>query len=260
MKHMNKRMILAAIGVVCLTFTGCFSFFGSEEGSSSGSGRKYGGESRSDEIIAYMNATYPEDEFYYLKPQGGGQGSPETQILMTSKNFPEAEIWGYYSDNTERVYQYMDNYLAVKYLESAQETIDELLNEIFAGEDFYHPTATTVIYMDTGHLGNLSFDEYMKNDENQVGFGVIINAPADEINREEIEQKIAEVFKKNGISAGFGIEFTPDEDLYNRYKNGEIELWEYYDLIVKAKLTYWRLEGHIFSERENEFSWRELDV
>jgi hypothetical protein len=112
---------------------------------------------------------------------------------MTSKNFPEKEIWGYYSDNTERVYQHMDNYLAVKYQESSQE-------------------------------------------------------------------KIGEVFAENNISAGFGIEFAPDADLYNRFKNGEIVSWEYYDLIVKAQLTYLRFEGHIYSERENEFTWRELHV
>ncbi|MDR0944028.1 MAG: hypothetical protein LBM41_05795 [Ruminococcus sp.] len=261
MKHLKKRMILAALGMVCLTFTGCFTLFDSETGGSGGlAPRKYSGGSRSDEIIAYMNSTYPEDEFYYLKPQGGGQGVSETQILMTSKNFPEKEIWGYYSDNTERVYQYMDNYLIVKYQESAHKKFSELLDEIFAGTDYYYPAETGVIHMHTGHLGNLTFDEYMANDENQAGFGIIINIPAEEINQEELEQKIAEVFAENNISAGFGIEFAPDADLYNRFKNGEIVSWEYYDLIVKAQLTYLRFEGRIYSDRENEFTWRELHV
>ena len=148
-------------------------------------------KSAHDKMLNYMNEKY-DDEFTYKSPFGGSVGIDAWQIIVSSKKYPNADVWVEYliEDGKEEFY---DNYIDYKYEEQTREYLQKLLKESF-GEEI-----RLVYNVGSGGTRNMydakiTFEEYIKGRDNPICFSADINTELYDLNQEKIISEITNAF------------------------------------------------------------------
>lgn len=122
-------------------------------------------------MVQYMNEKYPDDTFNYKGPFGGGAGSSTKTIVVSSKKYPDANIYVRHQFSEGDIYT--DNYLGIKYTEQTKSAIKEVFDSVLSYdyllfydvEQFACPNKT----------GTMDFADYISSDESRIGFTVVVN-------------------------------------------------------------------------------------
>jgi len=159
-------------------------------------------------MVAYVNEKYPEDEFYYKAPTGGGAGVSQKTIIVSSKNYPNNDIYIRYSIIDEHEV-YSDNYLSVKYAEQTKSIVYKSFSRVFLNDFylFYQPDN----YACPNNSGNFSFEEYISSKDSNIGFVVIVNDTAN--HRNSIERELEKILVDSGMCIRATIYFDDSNDL-----------------------------------------------
>ncbi len=163
-----------------------------------------------DNMIEYMNQKY-DDTFEYLRPFGGSVGSSSKQIIVTSKKYPNMEIWvecDYSSDNIK----YYDNYLDKKYEEETRDYLKNLLEDIFKCD-------IEITYnVDEGgtrgsNAGELSFEEYIDENANALIFRADVKENITEKDKNAIRHNIENKFVDEKLLKSVGTLYFNEADV-----------------------------------------------
>lgn len=128
--------------------------------------------SPTERMLTYINDKYPDDKFVYKSTFGGGAGVNNHKIIVSSKDYPNENIYITYS-NDNGVEEITDNYLAVKYADQTKTLIKNILSKVSKGQVFidYEPS----MYACPNKNGTLSFEEYIQNPDSDIGFIIVVN-------------------------------------------------------------------------------------
>lgn len=157
-----------------------------------------------DKMVAYMNDKY-DDHFEYAAPFGGRPGATSKQIIVSSEQYPEAQVWvEYYEQDGKEVFA--DNYIDYKYEEQTRALLQELMENTFDGK-------ATVLYSVPSKGGTNSFsdrttfEEYISN--TRIGFRAIVLLPSG-IDCMPLENRLKEAVKHCELTAFGTVYFTDD--------------------------------------------------
>lgn len=170
-----------------------------------------------DNMVTYINNKYPNDEFYYSGPFGGGAGATYKTIIVSSKKFPDGQIYVRYSNENGEFFS--DNYLAVLYAEQTETLIKSTIETALNSEVvlFYQPNA----YACPNDDSIISFDEYIKNEDSCIGFTAIANY--DVLDKTVVSEKIKQAFTDGGLCCFGTIYFESDLNEVNSITNENLE-------------------------------------
>jgi uncharacterized protein YcgL (UPF0745 family) len=218
-------------------------------------------DSEVDKILTYMKKTYPEDEFTYVKTLYGDRLDEwHTEIIMTSKLFPDFEIEGFYSVGDGGKIYYKDNYLPIKFREQTFEKVDEVLREMWGDTAFHIFPVEDYPQIPLAYEDVTSFDEYIASEDNGVKYIIVADIPYEDVNEPEIEQRITEVFAKNNIAGTFYIDFYSDKAIAE-LGGSDVKYLEYEKEFGIEPHSYKRINCDIYnSDRKNMFYWYDMPL
>jgi hypothetical protein len=201
-------------------------------------------ESKTDKMVAYMNAKY-NDHFEYSAPFGGGAGATSTQIIVKSEQFPNAQIWVecYTRDGKDA---FADNYVDYKYEQQTKEALTSMLNDVFKCD-----SKLTFGVGTKGSRNNLSntttFAEYIGDRDSQVGFSAVISNAYANVDTATIEAALKSNLRENGITV-YGTIYFPVE-------SSQFDDWESLPTSIISTLPnlYFRMDDINSFE---ELTWR----
>ena len=265
MKRINPKNLLVTLALICsITLSSCGFGLNSDNNNSSvvnnmstkndsTNAQDFGGNTAAEKVVAYMNATYTEDTFEYLKPL---TGATKGAILMKSQKFPNEEVWGVYdANNSEQPFQ--DNYVFIKYKEQSMQMIESSLKELLGESNFVYKDNSSV-YDDKSKLRNLSFEEFISNDESRIGFSVVVDTSFLIEDKTVFEQKVAEAFDGVSCTSSSRIWFSCDQSLFEQLRNNDISWGEYYGTLDATGRHDINLDMYLYTSRENTYEWRKI--
>lgn len=162
-----------------------------------------------DRMLNYINNKYTDDSFTYKGPFGGGAGADTKTIIVSSKNYPDKDVYVRHSFNDGDVYT--DNYLGVRYAAQTESTIRSILDALisydyllfYEVDRFACPNVT----------GELDFEEYIANDASCIGFTVVVDGILS--NKESFETALRDAVVNKGICCSATIYFDNDSGKFN---------------------------------------------
>jgi len=163
------------------------------------------GKSAYDKMINYMNKKY-DDKFTFKSSFGGGAGADTKQMIVSSKKYPEYDIWVEYSYTNNEFY---DNYIDYKFKKEYEKCLSNEIEAVLNCEaSVVREIATSGCYATFDK--DVSFNEYMNSYEQISDFTAAIKH-VDVSNKSKIESALSSVFEK--YSSGFyGNVYFIDED------------------------------------------------
>ena len=194
----------------------------------------------SNELVDYMNEKY-DDKFSYKAPFGGGAGATTKQILVTSKKYPDYDIWVEYSYENE---SFNDNYIDYKYKTRLEEYLIERIENTFKTDaNVKCEVSTSGSYVVFN--ADITFDEYLNEINQKNAFSAVVkNVDID--NKKKIEEQLEEIFTENK-SGFFGtIYFVEDE----------VNIESFLEKNVYEKGIYPNVKIKKFDEGAIRFEWR----
>ena len=202
------------------------------------------GKSAYDKMLDYMNEKY-DDEFTFKSPFGGGAGADTKQMIVSSKKYPEYDIWVEYSYNNNEFY---DNYTDYKFKKEYEKCLSNEIEAVLNCEaSVVREIATSGCYATFDK--NVSFNEYMNSYEQISDFTAVIKH-ADISNKSKIEAALSSVFGK--YSSGFY------GNVYFVEENEELE--EFFKLDISSMDEY----VNVFIKKTDEgiasYEWREAII
>lgn len=194
----------------------------------------------SNELVEYMNEKY-DDKFSFKAPFGGGAGANTKQIIVSSKKYPEYDIWVEYSYE-EAVYN--DNYIDYKFKEEYEKTLSREMTEVLSCKsDVRREIATSGSY--AVFAKDVSFDEYMNTSEQVSNFIAVIKIN-NSIDKNMIEDKLSSMFNK--YASGFY------GNIYFIGENEDIE--EFFELDISGMDEHQSVFVKKMSEEATSYEWR----
>lgn len=163
-------------------------------------------------MVRYMNDKYADDTFVYKCPFGGGAGAYTKTIIVSSKKYPDKDIYVRYSFNDGD--NYSDNYLGVKYASQTELAIKRVLDSIISYDYLLFYEADR--FACPNGSGTLSFEKYVANDASCIGFTVVVNGSV--LNKDIFESKIKDAILNSGICCSATIYFDNSSDAFATLK------------------------------------------
>jgi hypothetical protein len=243
MKHLKKAILIVLVSLMCgAAISGCVI--------------PRSNDSEIDKIMTYMKKTYPEDEFTYVRTLYGDRlDEGHTEIIMTSKLFPDQEIEGFYSRGNGGKIYYKDNYLPIKLSEQAFERVHEVFREMWGDTAFHIFPVEDYPQIPLAYDGVTSFDDYMASEDNGLKYIIVADIPYEDVNETATEQRITEVFAENNIAGTFYIDFYSDAAIAE-LKNSDLKYLGYEKALGIEPHSYKRINCNIYnSDRKNMFQW-----
>lgn len=154
-----------------------------------------------DNMVKYMNQKYLNDEFKYSAPSGGSSGSSSKTIIVSSKKYPDKDIFVRY-DGTE----YYDNYLGVAYEQKTLDLIYETLSSVIDGEIFISYDVSR--YACPNEDEYMTFYEYARLKESNIGFVAVVNYLIRD--KEKFERDIEQTLRDHSLCCVMSIYFEDD--------------------------------------------------
>jgi len=169
------------------------------------------GKSAYDKMLNYMNKKY-DDEFTFKSPFGGGAGADTKQMIVSSKKYPEYDIWVEYSYEDET---FNDNYIDWKYKTMLEEYLKGgLENKLNATVNVKCEVSTSGSY--ASYNGDVAFEEYLNEEKQKNAFSAVVkNVNIDDKNK--LEEQITEIFnepKSGFFGTIYFVEDNVDFDLF----------------------------------------------
>ena len=194
----------------------------------------------SNELVDYMNEKY-DDKFSYKAPFGGGAGATTKQIIVTSKKYPDYDIWVEYSYSED---QYYDNYTDYKFKEDYEHYLEDEIKETLSCQAIVRrEIATSGSYMEFDK--SISFKEYM-NTKGQVSDFTAVIKNANISDKEKLEQKLSSIFDKH-ISGFYGNIF---------FINNNEDLNAFFELDISGMDEHLNVFVQKASEEATSYEWR----
>ena len=214
---------------------------------------RIGKPSIEDKMVAYMNEKYPNDVFAYKGPFGGGAGISTKKIIVSSENYPDADIYVMCVKNDDGSYKYSDNYLGVKYSEQTEELIRNILTAAF-GADFFLSYDVSMYGHPKDYSAYTTFEEYIDDAASDIGFMAVIGDSYQLLDKEELVSQLEKLFSQNVMCCNFSvIYFDNSSEEYKALSRGT-ELSAYlYKKLYKERLIFDMESSTEFSKYE----WRE---
>ena len=165
------------------------------------------------DIITHMEIKY-NDSFEYKEPFGGGAHKEDLQMLLSSKEYPDEDVWvSYYEVDGQPVIE--DNYLCVKFKQNTIDALTAAANNVIDDDFVLHYEVRPLVYTE-GSSGAMSFEEFIQEPTSHITFRVAVNSGnIDENYKKNIETKLEEKLKEYGICARIGVFFFYESDAYN---------------------------------------------
>jgi hypothetical protein len=208
-------------------------------------------------ILDFMEKTYPDDDFEYVSTRYGDRlGEGHTEIIMTSRLFPEDEILGFYSKGDGGKIYYEDNYLGIKYREQKDQKLEETVKKLFDGKHFNVFPESYINLNGLAQNGVLSFEDFLSSGDNKIVQCIVVDIPYDSFREAEMEKRITEVFKENGVSGTFYFDLYSDPAIAD-LKNSESSYLGYENDFSIPDHSYKRVNCYIKPTGENRFEWYE---
>lgn len=198
-----KRTVLALL-VILLMIVAC------------GCAKQKGGEdikeSLTNNMVRYMNEKYPDDTFTYKSMFGGGEGEDTTSIVVSSKNYPDADIYVHYSFGERDVFT--DNYLGVMYADQTETVIRNIFDVLIDHDYLLFYEADRFACPNT--TGEIDFKEYVASKESCIGFTVVVDGLAQ--NKEGFENALKTAVADSEICCSATIYFDDDSGEFDELK------------------------------------------
>lgn len=194
----------------------------------------------SNELVDYMNEKY-DDEFSFKTPFGGGAGVSTKQIIVSSKKYPEYDIWVEYSyeDNS-----YNDNYIDYKYKTSLEKYLQECFENAFETDaDVKCEISTSGSYVIFD--ADISFEEYLNEVKQKNAFSAVVKNVKTE-DKDKTEKQLAEIFNK--LKSGFF------GTIY--FVENNMEVTSFLEKNIYEKNEYPNVRIKKLSEGDIRFEWR----
>lgn len=201
-----------------------------------------GKESITDKMISYMNNKYSEDTFEFSAPTGGGTGSTYKTIMVSSREFPNSEVYVRYNSD----FGYSDNYLGVKYDYQTREVLNSILSSV-TNESYVFLDYEVSRYACPNKDGNMTFEDYIVSSDNGVGFIAVVNYIVE--NRGEFVERLEDAFKTSGIYCLGTVYFEEDLDKIMKLKSETVSGY-IYDKSYSDSLSFVMGDGISFSKVE----------
>lgn len=163
-------------------------------------------------MVQYMNDKYTDDTFAYKGPFGGGAGADTKTIIVSSKNYPDRNIYVRHNFNGSNVYT--DNYLGVRYSAQTENAVKDVLNGVISCDYllFYEVDR----YACPNTAGTLSFEEYIASDASCIGFTVVVNGIVE--NKASFEASLQKAMVDAGICCSATIYFDNGSGAFDTLK------------------------------------------
>lgn len=194
----------------------------------------------SNELVDYMNEKY-DDEFSFKAPFGGGAGASSKQIIVSSKKYPEYDIWVEYSYDDD---SYNDNYTDYRFIDEYEKVLSKDISNLLNCETkVKREIATSGSY--TEFANDITFDEYMNTEKQFSDFTAVIMI-SDSVDKKIIEDKLSLVFNKYASGFYGNIYFVDNnEDLDGFFELDITGMDEHRSVFVKKT-----------SEEATRYEWR----
>lgn len=153
-----------------------------------------GKSSITDRMLDHINAKYPEDSFSFASASGGGAGASSKNIVVSSRNYPDCEVYVRYTTDGENE-SFTDNYLSVKYEAQTVSLLESTLASVVGNEMFLDYDLSR--YACPNEDGNMSFAEYISSPSAAIGFVAVVNY--DIKDREQFENDLEATIAQAGI-------------------------------------------------------------
>lgn len=131
-----------------------------------------GKNSITDRMLDYINAKYPEDSFSFASVSGGGAGASSKNIVVSSRNYPDCEVYVRYTQDGENE-SFTDNYLSVKYEAQTVSLLEKTLVSLVGNDIFLDYDVSR--YACPNEDGDMSFTEYISSPSAEIGFTAVVN-------------------------------------------------------------------------------------
>lgn len=163
-------------------------------------------------MIHHLNGKYPDDTFAYKGLFGGGAGANTKTIIVSSSNYPDADIYVRHSFDEGDIYT--DNYLGVQYAAQTKSAINEIFDGLMSCDYllFYEVDR----FACPNRIGTMNFNDYVASKASCIGFTIVVNGIlSDKVTFERaLENKIVEagiccsatIYFDNGSGAFDGLE------------------------------------------------------
>ncbi len=162
-----------------------------------------------DNMVQYMNDKYTDDSFTYDRPFGGGAGADTKTIIVSSKNYPNTDIFVQHSFDNGDIYT--DNYLGVKYAEQTKLVIKGILDNVTLYEYliFYDINR----YACPNPTGLFTFEEYAASDSSCISFTVVLNGVVSD--KDSFEKELEDAITAAGICCSATVYFDDNSGAYD---------------------------------------------
>ena len=132
-----------------------------------------------DRMIQYINEKYTDDAFEFVSMSGGHIGSNVTKILVSSEQFPKAEIRVICTtvDGTDT---FKDTYLNIKFEEQTRNYIANLFRNQF-GENCHIKYIPDDLSCTVNGSSLTTFEEYIKERSSHIYFSAAVSDNIDDI-------------------------------------------------------------------------------
>lgn len=186
-----------------------------------------------DKMVAYMNDKY-DDHFEYSAPFGGGPGATSKQIIVSSEQFPEAQIWVQYFERDGKEI-FTDNYISYKYEEQTRNLLEDLLTEAFH--------SNVALFYNVGSKGTVNqfteqttFEEYISDIKAKIGFQACILLDVSELDTNLLKKEWEDTIRSCGLAAFGTIYFTDNVGEFNEVSDLTLEEFDFYNFDSFARL------------------------
>ena len=223
-----KGVILKTIRLIMVSLLTVTFIFGVYGCMANGIGFNFGKKTLTDRMVDYMNETYPEDEFAYAAPWGGGAGISGKSIVVSSRNFPDSGIYVYYSRDGENE-EFFDNYIGVKYEAQTVALLRAIMRQVVDGDDYFLEYGVGTHDCPAGD-GNMSFEEYVSLKESHIGFNAVVSA--DLLDREQFEADFTTALIQAGICSMGQIYFAKDLETVRSMTEADFSLMIYHKTYI----------------------------
>jgi len=202
-------------------------------------------------MVGYINNKYPSDEFTYLSPYGGAPGRTQKEILVTSKLYPDAEVWVSLDTDEDGNKVWYDNYLYWKYKKESSDKLISFVNKVLGG-DCYFLYSTTEHTSGINFTGSMTSDKYFSDKESAIGFIAVLPSTF-VLDKSSVENNIvSNIGTDNLINFRGSIRFSSDGASYNELVDGSLTYSQYVRRDKKSVL----LNFSVDDGKIDKFDWR----
>lgn len=182
-----------------------------------------GENSITNRMMEYINSKYPEDNFIFTSVFGGGSGASSKDIIVSSDNFPDCEIYVRYTKDGENE-EFTDNYLGVKYEAQTVAQFEAILTQV-AGDDFFLAYDVSK-YACPNKDGDMTFEEYIASPMANLGFTAVVNLSV--ADRERFENEFSTAMLQAKICCFGTIYFEEDIETIRSLTSEDLSAYIYH--------------------------------